>query len=383
MAHLPRLFIDASPITEPRVSGIGHMTSELVKALDKSKDNGVLYEINLIVCRDKKEYLAQWGLKNVRIITLPIKQRFLNLFWKFDLLPPMDLVFGKGIYLFPNYKNWRLLFSKSFTFVCDISYIKFPQYIEPKNLDFLTKNIQKWIHRTDKVLTISHSAQKEIITELHIPKDKVKLISCGVNRGVFYPRSEDEIEKIKATLGLTKNYILYVGNIEPRKNLETLIDAYVQLPLKTRAAFTLLLIGGGGWLNESIVQLILKAQQEGFDVVHPKSYIPDSDLPGLFSGASLLVHPAYYEGFGISPLQAMACGTPVIAANNSSMPEVVESAGLLVDAHDTVNLSVKIKEVLGSKSISRQLSDAGLRQAKKFSWDESAAQLSILVKEAQ
>lgn len=383
MVKVRKLFIDASPITEARVSGIGHMTAELVKALDASKDNGVLYEMHLIVCRDKKQHLEQWQLKNVKVITLPVRQRIFNLFWKFDLLPPMDLLFGKGTYLFPNYKNWRLAFSRSLTFVCDIGYIKFPQYVEPKNLEFLTKNMPKWIQRTNAVLAISNNARNDIIANLNVAEDKVHLITCGVNKDIFYPRQNSEINIIKQDIGITKKYILYVGNIEPRKNLQTLIDAYTQLPANVREEYTLLLIGGGGWLNESIIQLIAKAQNEGIDIIHPTKYIPDSDLPALFSGASLLVHPAFYEGFGITPLQAMACGTPVIVANNSSLVEVVGEAGLLVDAHDTANLSVKMEEVLNSTSISKTMSDAGLKQAKKFSWVDSAAQLVLLLKGAK
>jgi len=383
MVRIRKLFIDASPITEARVSGIGHMTAELVKALDKSVDNGIVYEINLIVCSDKKQHLDQWELKNVKVITLPVRQRIFNLFWKFDLLPPMDLFFGKGIYLFPNYKNWRLLFSKSFTFVCDISYIKFPQFIEPKNLEFLTKNIQKWVNRTDRVLAISNNAKDEIISSLNVSKAKVSLVSCGVNEKIFYRRQKDEIEDIKKSLGITKKYILYIGNIEPRKNIQALVDAYISLPETTRHTYSLLLVGGGGWLNEPIMKSISDAQRSGYDIVHPTTYIPDSSLPALFSGASLLVHPAFYEGFGISPLQAMACETPVIVANNSSLPEVVGKAGLLVDAHDTRDLSVKIEEVLQSTNISQELSNAGLEQARKFSWDDSAATLSLLIKEAK
>ncbi len=382
MGKVRRLFIDASPITEARVSGIGHMTAELVKALDKNQGNGTDFEINLIVCKDKKHHLEQWGFSSVKIITLPVHQRFFNLFWKFDILPPMDIFLGKGIYLFPNYKNWRLFNSKSLTFICDISYIKFPQYIEPKNLEFLTKNIQRWIKRTSKVLTISNSARNEIISELHVPSEKVSLVSCGVDKDVFYPRAQEEINSLKKQLGISKKYILYIGNIEPRKNISTLITAYANLSEEIRANYTLLLVGGGGWLNEPIIEHIKKAQSDGLDIVRPDSYIPDDDLPGLFSGASLLVHPAYYEGFGISPLQALACGVPVIVANNSSLPEVVGEAGLLVDANDTDDLSVKIEKVLNDKKVSKELSAAGLVQAEKFSWDDSATALTTLIKEA-
>ncbi len=381
MGKVRKLFIDASPITEARVSGIGHMTAELVRSLDKSQHNGIDFEINLVVCKDKKQHLEQWKYNKVKVITLPVRQRVFNLFWKFDLLPPMDMFLGKGIYLFPNYKNWRLMFSKSLTFICDISYIKFPQYIEPKNLEFLTKNIQKWIKRTDKVLAISSSARKEIISELQVPEEKTYLIPCGVDSQIFYPRPKVEIDELMLTLDIKKKYILYIGNIEPRKNITALIAAYANLSAEMRSVYSLLLVGGGGWLNESIVKVIKDSQESGLDIIRPTKYIPDEELPALFSGSSLLVHPAFYEGFGISPLQAMACGVPVIVANNSSLPEVVGDAGLLVDADDTNDLSVKIEKVLNDNKVSKELSTAGLEQAKKFSWDDSARKLAVLIGE--
>ena len=375
-----KLFIDASPMTEARVSGIGHMTAELVKALDKIEADELGFEIYLVVCKDKKVFLEQWGLQNTKVIVLPVRQRIFNLFWKYDLLPPIDLILGKGVYLFPNYKNWRLVLSKSLTFVCDISYIKYPEYIEPKNLEFLTKNIHKWTKRTDKVVTISKNARQEIIDELGVASSKAVLVSCGVDTSVFRPRTKQEVQDVTAEIGVTKRYILYIGNIEPRKNIETLIEAYKQLPDLIRAKHSLLIVGGGGWLKEPILKLIRDSQNNGFDIIHPDIYIPDSKLPALFSGASVLVHPAYYEGFGISPLQAMASGTPVIVADNSSLPEVVGDAGILFNAHDTDGLSVKIEQVLSNKQVSGKFSNAGLARASEYTWGSSADKLALLVR---
>jgi glycosyltransferase involved in cell wall biosynthesis len=373
-----KLYIEAYPLSEDKISGIGHMTLELIRALEKHPKNQVSFELVLVINKDRKEKLSRWGFKKVSIKTIPLPTRLFNALWKFDLLPPMDMWLGRGVYIFPNYKNWRLVFSKSLTFVCDISYLLYPEFVSPKNQKFLEKNVKKWVKRTDKVLAISKNAQTEIINNLHIAAEKTLLVPCGVDTTVFYKRPKDEIERLKITNGIAKEYILYLGNIEPRKNIERLLNAYKLLPDELRKKYTLVLVGGGGWLNEPIMDAVYKSQQEGFDVLKPANYIPEEDLPALHSGASMLVHPALYEGFGISPLQAMACGTPVVVANNSSLPEVVGDAALFIDTKNEHDISDKIQRLLTDASLREQLTEKGKRRVQQYSWSISA---EILVNE--
>lgn len=373
-----KLFIEAYPISEARMSGIGHMTLELIRALERRPDNQKTFEIVLVINLDRKNTLKRWNFTKVSYKTVPLPTRIFNILWKFDLLPPMDLLLGKGIYIFPNYKNWRLAFSKSLTFVCDVSYLIFPQYVSPKNQKFLKKNIKKWVKRTDKVLAISKNAQQDIVNKLAIKDSKTLLVPCGVDLNVFNKRSQKEVEKLKHALGIDGEYILYIGNIEPRKNIGRLVEAYKLLPVSLRKTYTLLIIGGGGWLNEPIMKAITEAKRQGHNIIKPDHYIPEEELPALYSGATILVHPALYEGFGISPLQAMACETATAVANNSSLPEVVGDAALLLDAEDVNDMSDKIERLLQDKDLREKLIIKGLRQVQKYSWDTSAA---ILVNE--
>lgn len=372
-----RLVIEASALAESRISGIGHMTLETIKALERHPDNQKTFDIVLAIPFDKKAQLPRWGFTTVTYRSIPLPLRIQNLLWKFDLLPPMDLILGRGTYLFPNYKNWRLAFSKSFTYICDIVYLLHPQYVSPKNQKFMERYMLKWIKRADKVLAISEDARTAIVDNLPVKVSKTLLVPCGVDLDVFRKSSADEIKHMKKKLGLDKDYLLYLGNLEPRKNITGLIDGYKQLPEAIRAKYTLLLVGGGGWLNASILDAISKAQAEGFDIKQADVYIPEDELPALHSGATALVHPAFYEGFGISPLQAMACGTPVIVADNSSLPEVVGKAGLYVNATDSSDIADKLEELLSNKSLREKLSKAGVEQAQKYSWQNSA---DIIVK---
>lgn len=374
-----KLFIEAYAISEPHISGIGHMTLELIKALEKHPDNQKKFKIVLVINKDREETLIRWGFNTVQVKIIPVlPTRLFNIIWKFDLLPPMDLWIGRGVYIFPNYKNWRLVFSRSLTYICDVSYLLYPQYVSPKNQRFLERNIHKWTKRADKVLAISKNARQEVITNLKLEAKKLLLVPCGVDTTVFYKRPLSEIEHLKTDCGINKEYILYLGNIEPRKNITRLVKAYMQLAIELRTRYSLVLVGGTGWLNEPIMELIAAAQAEGYDIIRPTYYVPDDKLPALHSGATILIHPALYEGFGISVLQAMACETPVVVAHNSSLPEVAGDAALFVDAQSEQDIANKMARLLTDKQLRRRLSASGLRQVKKYSWNETA---NILVNE--
>jgi glycosyltransferase involved in cell wall biosynthesis len=376
-----KLYIDASPLAEDKVTGIPHFTAELVRALDNHPDNGREFKIVLVIAVDKKNKLLRWKYNNVQFKIIPLPMRIFNLIWKYKILPPMDLFLGKGVYLFPNYKNWRLSRSYSLTYIHDLGFIRYPQFTQAKNLAFMKANIQTWISRTNIVLTGSDHARKEIIDVLKVSPKKVIRIYHGVDHQQYYPRSENDIKAAQAKYNITGKYLLYIGSLEPRKNLTRLISSYCSLPRNLSDQYELCLLGGGGWLNEEIMKSIKLAQQKGFNILLPKQYIKDEDLPGLISGATILVHPALYEGFGLSPLQAMACGTPVVVGGNSSLPEVVGKAAVLVDAESEKDISAKIEKVLTDNKYRLSMRAQGIKQAAQFEWYKSAQQLLDCVNE--
>lgn len=374
-----KIFIEASPLVEPRMSGIGHITLELVRALDKHPEYGKKFEVILVAPFDKINSLSLWSFKNVKYRRILLPLRPLNLLWKFNLLPPMDLLLGRGVYIFPNYKNWWLIFSKSITYVHDISFVLFPQFVSPKNQRFLKKYMPKWLKRTTLIATDSKSAKNEILDYYDVPNTKVKVLYHGVDTKIFYPRPTQEVDLVKSKYNITGKYIFYLGNIEPRKNIERMTEAYRNLPKKISNEYSLVLVGGSGWLNQSIIESIKNAQQEGFRIIKPEAFVKDEDLPALHSGATMLLHPALYEGFGLSIVQAMACGTPVLAGNNSSMPEVVGSGGLLVDSTSVENISSTMEKILTDQKLHDELATKAIAQAQKFSWDKTTNQLVDLV----
>jgi len=371
-----KLFIEASAIIEPTMSGIGHNIVSTLNSLVLDNNITRYYEIILLVPRGTLSELDRWKFPDtIRAKQIKLEKHLFQIIFKYGFLPPMDIFYGKGIYLFPNYKNWPLLFSKSITYIYDVAFAIYPDTIQPKNLKMLEHKVPKWIKRTDLVITISQNSKKEIIKYLKVPKNKISVVYCGVDDKEYFKSKTPAIEQIKSKYKIKNKYILFVGNIEPRKNIQRLLEAYCLLSSDIRNEYSLVLIGGGGWLNEDILANIKSLKIEGYNIIHPEEYVLDSELPGLYSGASLLTFPSIYEGFGIPPLEAMACGVPVAISNVSSLPEVVGDAGIYFNPFDVKSISRVMEKALLDKILRKKLINEGLERYKIFSWDKSANSL--------
>ncbi|MGH9802588.1 MAG: glycosyltransferase family 4 protein, partial [Blastocatellia bacterium] len=199
--------------------------------------------------------------------------------------------------------------------------------------------------------------------------DKIRVIFEAA-RESMKPLPPSECQPVLDKHQIRQPYLLYVGTIEPRKNLLTLIRAYDELLRTTDHHPQLALCGGKGWLYEEVFKLI--AELKLTDQVRFTGYVADEDLPALYSAAEAFVYPSLYEGFGLPPLEAMACGTPAITSNVSSLPEVVGQAGLIHDPNDWQALAAHIARLLGDKAAREHFKQAGIEQAARFSWDRAA-----------
>lgn len=376
-----KILIDGENLVVDHFSGIGHYTADLVLALDElvsSRPN-----ITLEICAPYRRItrLEKFGFKNAKFRKLPFPTRVSNSMKIRGLQPPLDLIFGKRIFLFPNYTSWPTLFSKSIPFIYDLSFVKYPQFVEPRNQKFLVEQVKKSVARASRIITISENSKAEIVEEYQTPAKEVVIAYPAINRHVFYRRPDLEIRKAKAKYGIFGDYILFVGNIEPRKNLDGLVKAYGKLDQKIRDRYSLLLIGAKGWLDSDINKLIIDSRMRGNRIVQPSDYIVDKDLPSLYSGASVLAYVSHYEGFGIPPLEAMACEVPVVASDNSSLPEAVGEAALLVDAEKISQITEGLVKVLTDDKLANELRRNGLKQLDKFSYSKSAEELLKAIEE--
>ena len=369
------MFVDAEVLVAPHFSGIGHYTLELLRALDRliEDHNDVTVELGVFFKQAKK--LRSYGFRNFKIRHSPFPLRITNALKIRNMQPPYDLLFGKRIYLFPNFTAWPTLSSPVIPIIYDLVFERFPQYVEPRNQAFLSSQVTKAIGWADKVITISRNSQREIAEFYHIPTDKITVIYPGIDQSELFRWPVAEIEKIKKRYGVKGDYILFVGNLEPRKNLKGLLLAYEHLDKKLRDKYSLLLVGARGWLDDEIHETIQRLRKAGNRIQTPNEYVRDEDRAAIFSGASLFVYPSLYEGFGIPPLEAMACGVPAITSNNSSLPEAVGDAAVMVEAQSVNELTQAIAQVLGNKKLRASMIEKGYEQVDKFSWDNEARKL--------
>src|SRR5215213_1635514 len=321
-----KIFIEASVLCERHISGIGRTVQQILQTWADDKELRRSFEPVLVVPFDLRARLEALSLPFAAKY-LPFPSKLLRALRRFDLVPPLDLVLGQGIYLFPNYWNWRLARSRSLTYVYDVGFLVHPEFVEPQNQRFLASHIGRWLRRTDGVLTISDHAKAEIVEHCQLDPSRVHVIYNGVDTAPYANTRKDQIAAVKAKHDIQGDYLLFVGNIEPRKNMTRLIEAYTQLPEEQRDRYELLLVGGDGWNNQPILRAIAAAQQKGFRIRKLPTFVSNKELPALYAGATVLTSPSLYEGFGMTPLEAMAAGTPVVVGDNSSLPEVVGEAG--------------------------------------------------------
>ncbi len=288
--------------------------------------------------------------------------------WKTIGFPPYQwLAGGADVYHFPNFIRPPLPQSyKSVVTVHDLSFLRFPETTERKNLAWLKANIRQTVDRADALIGISRFSASEIVELLNVPEEKVFAIPLGLP-SFGPPPDEAAVAAVKQQLGLEKPYLLMVGTIEPRKNIPFLIKAFEAL--KTFDG-ELILVGGLGWKTEESLAAI-SASPRAADIRLLQN-VDDRQLSVLYAGAELFVFPTLYEGFGFPPLEAMARGTPVVAARNSSLPEVLGDAAAWVDGFNAVEWAQAIEKVLGDEARRAQMRQQGAAQATKFTWQETA-----------
>ncbi len=347
----------------------------LDELLDEAKyANKPVPEISVIVPYDTVPRFREFAFKNIGCKPFPLSFRLMSALWHRNRLPPLDLWCGRGTYVFPRFVDMPLAFSRSAALVIfDLSFELYRQYSDEGNAIFLSKGVKRSIKNTRKVITISQSAKQEVADFYRLRAEDVVVATPAADPTIFYRRSAEEIENVKRSYGIEGGYILALSNLEPRKNLESLVDVYCKLPKRITKNTALLLVGVSGWKTEELFQKIVKRVGEGHNIIRPSRYVLDNDKPAIISGAKMLVYPSHYEGFGMPPLEALACGVPVITADNSSLPEVVGGVGTMVPSDDEDRLYQAILNYLeNDEVVTKKAIREGPEKAREFSWKKSA-----------
>lgn len=254
----------------------------------------------------------------------------------------------------------------------DLSHHLYPQFHPAARIDYMRRALPESLSRANHLITDAESVRRELIEHFGYPAERITAIPLAAN-SAFRPHSVEEIQATLAPLHLEPHgYSLYVGTIEPRKNLDRLLDAYETLPQALRMRYPLVMAGGAGWCSENTHKRMASAANAGW--LHYLRYVSQADLPGLYSGARVFVYPSLYEGFGLPVLEAMASGTPVITSNSSSLPEVVGSAALQIQPEDVSCLAAALSRALQDDAWRVSASEAGLARAAQFSWQRCVHQ---------
>lgn len=314
--------------------------------------------------------------ENVRGKSVLIPDRYLNILWyrlRFPLnanyfTGSVDLYHGLDFVLPPLSNKIRKIVT-----VYDLAFLEHPETAVPSLAAYLNKVVPDAVERADAVAAISHTTKQALVTHYGAPADKITVIPCGV--GAQFQRVTDQalLEATRNKFDLPGPFILSVGTLEPRKNHLGLIKAFAEALQSYHGEVTLAIAGGKGWMYEETLRTVSELKLE--KKVRFLGRVSELELITLYSLADVFAFPSFFEGFGIPPLEAMACGAPVITSNTSSLPEAVGDAALLVDPHDTSAIAGALTHLLRDEQLRADLRQKGYQQVQRYTWTRAAAKM--------
>lgn len=355
---VPRVGIDVSRAVGPQVAGVGRFTADLVHGLSQREDG--LHYLLLPGFGDfiHPEYRRGSNpLTDVTASNTTLYRGPLPAFADEDHdVPGLALLYCTA-------NSFRMAFgSRSAMVVYDTTFLSHPQFHTGENIELCKRNFEDAVKADCRFIAISENSRQDFINFYGVDPQRIETIHCGIDLQVFQPASAIACESARQRYALPDRYFLYVGSLEPRKNLATLLHAMARYGGPEK----LVIVGASGWMNSTIHEEIRKAG----DRVQLLGYVPQEDLAALYSGARAFVYPSVYEGFGLPIVEAMACGTPVVATGNSSMKEIAEGfAALVEDPLDARELAFQLARLSGDDDLHKSIAAAGLRRAADFGID--------------
>jgi glycosyltransferase involved in cell wall biosynthesis len=346
-------------------AGVGRYVQKLVEHLGACA--GATDELRLFFFDFQRKGLplAAPGARQRACRWLP--GRYVQAAWKRLHFPPFDWLAGAAeVYHFPNFIVPPLTRGKSVVTIHDVSFLRFPAAAEPRNLAYLTAKIRNTVARADAIITDSEFSGREIQELLGVSAERVHPILLGLPSDFRRP-TDAAIAAARRQLGLERPYLLSVGTLEPRKNFPFLVEVFERL-----RGFDgdLVIAGMKGWKFEPILER-MRSSKLAARIKH-LDYVPEDLLAALYAGAELFALPSLYEGFGFTPLEAMACGTPVLISANGSLPEVCGGGAEIVPALDADLWAQRIGALLAGQAERAALTAKGAQHIQKFSWQAAA-----------
>lgn len=283
-----------------------------------------------------------------------------------------------------RHADWHLFHEPNFvspqfdlplvTTIHDMSYLRYPRFLPKDRLTWLRRKMAKAIEHSRVILVDSHFTRRELLDLCpQVSDDRVVVTHLGVDLAHFAdPRHDARLADVRRRLALPERFVLYLGTLEPRKNLQGLVEAYERLPAAVQASHPLVLAGMNGWQQSYFRGALEKLRARG--VLRELGYVAESDVPALMRAATAFCFPSLYEGFGLPPLEAAACGTPVLSSNTASLPEVLGEAAVYVDPRSPDDIASGLLRILEDEPLRRRLRAAGPARAAEFPWSNCAKQ---------
>lgn len=387
------IYIDATPLLR-KPDGVGRYTSSLVSALLQIDTSNHYRALGFADDRRRHHAIED---KKLAYEYLPLPRQIYNQWFK--RVGPVSvnrwLKRRADAVIYPNFVNFpKIKDAKSIVVIHDVAFIEEPQTLAqrdfgrinklvPKslrrpNLTYLEEYVPKAIKNADAVVAVSEETQESIAQRYGVNASRITLVPNAVDERFYRRLDANGKQDIRVKYGLPDEYILFVGTIEPRKNITRLVEAYTKLPVALREKYPLVLAGKPGWNNEPIYARIHELMSEGHAIL-PIGFVEDDDLPAIYNMARAFIFPSIHEGFGLPILEAMAARTAVICSDKAPMNRLAEDAAVFIDPEDITSIASGMKKVLSDPKLARGMIEKGQRVAKKHTWDASASAMYNLI----
>lgn len=365
---MPIVTIDYTSAVQQR-AGIGRFTRELIHELAGTESD---YHFRLFVAGAPTNRLHslpgnQFSWRSTRISATQLTR-----IWHRLRMPlPVELFSGKvDLFHAPDFSLPPTLpGTRRLVMVHDLSFEKVSETFTPWLLRYLRQVVPRALHRADHIIANSFSTRNDYVEHYEVDESKFTVIHGGISR-IFLAHQERSTKPIEPEQA--SPFVLAVGTLQPRKNYSRLIEAISRLRAKG-SELELVIVGGPGWLEEEIFETRERLGMQ--EAVHMRGYVAEEDLPALYRRARIFAYPSLYEGFGFPLLEAMACGTPTLAASVSSLPEIAKDAAFYIDPYDVESIEEGLKRLHEDDKLRQELITKGYERVKEFSWKKAAKTL--------
>ncbi len=372
-----RLVIDVTPTIQNH-AGLGRYAGELAQALLATCPPNEQLELFYTDSQQRQPPMS--------LITLPrIALKLPNKLWRLQVLlahllyRSQDNLVGHGdVFLATDHLLPYFSTTMGVFVLHDLTFKLYPSVHLPLNRWFLKLMVPHFLKSARAIVAVSECTKRDAVSSYQLPADKISVIYEGVNQRFQSIDLPGKLQSIRDRYNLPPQFLLYLGTIEPRKNLLTVLEAFQQI-LADLPGLQLIIAGKKGWLYKEIltkIQVLNLAERVQFT-----GFVPDEDLPVLYNLATVFVFPSFYEGFGLPVLEAMACGAPVLCSNTSSLPEVAGEAAILINPNDVRGWAQAMAQVIKNETLRDDLIQRGFRQAARFTWEATARQTRQLYRE--